>query len=922
MFWLLGIALLAVMLAALSAATDIGVPESVWLGTIAPSVLPIIGIAIALIMMILQYRKPLSVCRADKSQRLLVLGQKIVQIGLAILLIVISILQVIHHHQSAQQRQITQSHRVQALVRIEALSDSVMTEDTGYRQAAVIEAMLPMTKKLSSTELNQLAKHALDDNSLWQANSLAEPKRVLLQAYPQPNQPVKSSKPTSKFLSNLQKKRQNDGDNLAEKLNALMPNERRLMTLTIKPLEQSNEATSGFDSYRWLRSRHIDGTAQIQAVSELTITNWQPSTDEGFLQQFRQTINQGRFKLREHFYQGWDTFSKEQQQARAVTLSLLTGDRSLIHRDTKELYQIAGISHLLAISGAHVLFLALILAAMVSKLIERFWTQGYQRLSRWQWRFLVMVAAAFLYALFTGFDVPAARTAWTLLLVGLVRLTLLPISTRQVLLALAVVMAWFDPLMLWQAGYWLSFIAVALLLAYEEKRAKIQSGDTIYSAWRNRTWQAFISLFKLQGWLFLALLPVTLILFNKVSLWGLVVNLFAIGLFGWLLVPLNLLAGVVYLVSPAAADQIWQLITQMLIQLHQLIAWLTELGGAKQAWLTTAMTPSLLLITVLLLLPWLLPRGLIGRYLAIPPLFLLIMTVSAQNQALLSTPTLYVLPTGDTLISAALLQYPVVSKDDSTRQISWLILADHRAIDNKSWQSRPSQLSAEVLSATLTDNLQRLNISRLDGLVVQSAAAHVELSAQSSLPLLPAVAAKLSEQLIIHNYWQAGMINDLPKGAITAQGCQSGKVWQADGSVSLTDSPIRIEALTGWLEINDSRVWDCSIQISSQAAIEIVYFNLANPKTSPKAALQMRNSSATNRQAKAYQLILDGSRHPYHWQLWELLCPNQAHYEGKSVWVGHSRSQTSSETLNKLAIGSAVTYDRKPFEAALTMLPP
>lgn len=69
----------------------------------------------------------------------------------------------------------------------------------------------------------------------------------------------------------------------------------------------------------------------------------------------------------------------------------------------------------------------------------------YRYVPRWQVRWWVMIAAAFIYALFTGFDVPAARTAWMLFAIGLVRLTLLPVSTMRVLFALAVLMAWLDP---------------------------------------------------------------------------------------------------------------------------------------------------------------------------------------------------------------------------------------------------------------------------------------------------------------------------------------------------------------------------------------------------------------------------------------------------------------------------------------------
>ncbi|WP_352284826.1 ComEC/Rec2 family competence protein, partial [Pseudoalteromonas sp. Q18-MNA-CIBAN-0097] len=78
-----------------------------------------------------------------------------------------------------------------------------------------------------------------------------------------------------------------------------------------------------------------------------------------------------------------------------------------------------------AISGTHVLFLAIMLAGAVVLSFNRLYPALYRRIPRWQVRWWVMISAAFIYALFTGFDVPAARTAWMLLAIGLVRLTLL-----------------------------------------------------------------------------------------------------------------------------------------------------------------------------------------------------------------------------------------------------------------------------------------------------------------------------------------------------------------------------------------------------------------------------------------------------------------------------------------------------------------
>ena len=517
-------------------------------------------------------------------------------------------------HQQAQSSAIKKPLRVQALVSIEGISDSVydVASDNGYRQVATISQISPLLSELTAQDLDNLTanyavnykeglNNSLSKNSEHTANlnhdnyedfeSFERTEyRVLLNAYQKKPKPKKPSKKYSTKQAKNPFKQSQTID-----LNHLQPGDQLLMTLTLAPLANSEQALNnptGFDSYRWLRGRHIDGVANIIATSTATIpfddSAALSKADESYLYRLRSVIDQGRWQLRQYFYQDWAAQNTAQQQAKAVTLSLLTGDRSLINRDTKDLYQLAGISHLLAISGTHVLFLAIVLAGLAVLLLNRFCPSLYRHIPRWQVRWWVMISAAFIYALFTGFDVPAARTAWMLLAIGLIRLTLLPISTMRILLALAVLMAWLDPYVLWQAGYWLSFIAVALLLKYEDSSGQWSQAElTQLTAFSHdddknkqllkRMWLGFKRLFKLQFWLFIALLPITLLLFGKASLLGLVVNLFAIGLFGWVIVPLNLLAGLCYLIVPTLADAIWTLVIAIVAYLHELIIWLTAL---------------------------------------------------------------------------------------------------------------------------------------------------------------------------------------------------------------------------------------------------------------------------------------------------------------------------------------------------------
>ncbi len=971
MYWLVGSLVIIAMMGVLAVADNVAMPIDMPLLNVvsATGLLWLLVIFAIILLSATQLNSPsVNTQSTNKTRSVsspndvkLSLFSKYFLFGLlAIGLVVGSALQALVAHQQAETTKITDSIRVQALVRIEGISDSVYdaSTDSGYRQVAVVTHLMPLvaeltpqdladsTRNYSKEENNSLSK-SYSDNFEKKPNNHIE-YRVLLNAYP------KNTSNNDSFSS----------------LNDLQPGDELFMSLALVPLSTSKQAISnpsGFDGYRWLRGRHIDGVANILAVSALTVSKsnndealQQASTSDSYFQRFRTRIDIGRWQLRDHFYRDWPAQTTAEQQTRAVTLSLLTGDRSLINRDTKDLYQLAGISHLLAISGTHVLFLAIVLGGAVVLLFNRLCPVVYRYMPRWQVRWWVMIGAAFIYALFTGFDVPAARTAWMLLAIGLVRLTLLPISTMRVLLALAVLMAWQDPYVLWQAGYWLSFIAVALLLKYEdtsyqhttealrssydEHRSK---GDRVlYHALR-----AGRRMFKLQFWLFLTLLPITLLLFGKASLWGLIVNLFAIGLFGWVIVPLNLLAGLFYLLSPTIADSIWSLVSAIVGNLHELIGWLTSLPALTDAWLYTPVNMAILLMVLLSIVPWLLPRGLLSRWLALPPLTLLMMTVYANQQSLVTVPTLYILPTGDPYISAALLQFPLHnqsvsnSKDRSSLakdNTSWLFLADHRPTATR---TMPSNLTADKLSVSLEQQLGSLSVDKLEGIIVQSSSTvltdtlnaseqNMVVSAKNS-ELLPLAVAQLNQQLPVSQYWQAGRserwsafqqaskIAAQSKGKtnISAQGCEQGKTWQvASGDVS-------IQAMTGWSEIGDTSVWDCTIAIDSSVPIQVLRYNAADPLKS--LSVNSQTKIADNQLDTDYKnlslsrLVLDTDTHPRVWQMWSLLCSADSNNDSmrfKNItWLGHSASQMTTDVISRQSINDIITYDDKPLEASLSL---
>jgi competence protein ComEC len=152
--------------------------------------------------------------------------------------------------------------------------------------------------------------------------------------------------------------------------------------------------------------------------------------------------------------------------AAGVLAALAVGDQAAIDRADWALFRATGTAHLMAISGLHITMFAWLAAAAMGALWRRagtlpLWWPAPQT-ARWGG-----VALAAAYALLAGWGVPAQRTVWMLACAALLRALGLRWPWPLLLGAAAVVVSALDPWALLQAGFWLSFAAVGLLMASE-----------------------------------------------------------------------------------------------------------------------------------------------------------------------------------------------------------------------------------------------------------------------------------------------------------------------------------------------------------------------------------------------------------------------------------------------------------------------
>ncbi|MDH3615730.1 MAG: DNA internalization-related competence protein ComEC/Rec2 [Gammaproteobacteria bacterium] len=222
----------------------------------------------------------------------------------------------------------------------------------------------------------------------------------------------------------------------------------------------------------------------------------------------------------------------ESRDASAVLAAVGVGARHLISSAQWDNYAMSGTSHLMAISGLHIG-----LAATFAFLLARALLGGLRTKSNVQIAAIgVGVLVAMLYAAVSGFGVPAQRASLMLLVAALAVVRRRPVDPFATVSVAAVAVFILDPVATMTPGFNLSFAAVVLLLWLARCRNSTAGGRRFIARAVNTVRQ----LFTMQVFLLLGLVPLTVILFDRVALLATPVNLVAVPLFSAVTVPLTL----------------------------------------------------------------------------------------------------------------------------------------------------------------------------------------------------------------------------------------------------------------------------------------------------------------------------------------------------------------------------------------------
>ena len=345
----------------------------------------------------------------------------------------------------------------------------------------------------------------------------------------------------------------------------------------------------GFDYEKWLFTQRIIATGYVRDGKKIyTVQNKKLKDSEGL-----KTIDYWRQAIHSFIQERVDT-----QSSAAVLSALLVAVRDELDERQWNLLQATGTSHLIAISGLHIAVVASF-AFFPIMLLWRLFPGLNEALPVRIAGAIVGTLFAICYAMLAGFTLPTQR-ALLMVIIGMWGL----ISKRNydattiLSFALILVLMW-DPLAAMTISFWLSFLAVFLIL-YFIKRQK-----------EKPRWMVI----KLQIFLSLAMLPLTLLFFGSASLTSPLANLIAIPWVSLVIVPVSLVA---LLMMPVSTFIATQLLSFSAFMIDILFKSLALISGSALSMVSFTEVPDFLLIVAFLgLLVLILPKGFPGRWLGI-----------------------------------------------------------------------------------------------------------------------------------------------------------------------------------------------------------------------------------------------------------------------------------------------------------------
>ena len=344
----------------------------------------------------------------------------------------------------------------------------------------------------------------------------------------------------------------------------------------------------GFDYEKWLFTERISATGYIRESPKDKVSQHKRLSESPWW-----SIN----RLRQSIHNKIQT-SVENKTSAAILSALVVAVRTQFDDEQWKLLQQTGTSHLVAISGLHIAVVAGF-AFLPIMLIWGLFPRLNERVPLRVAGAVAGVIFATLYAMLAGFTLPTQRALLMVVIALLGLLLKRNYHASTILAVVAVAVLLLDPLAAMTVSFWLSFLAVALILIVLKRQLE----------------KPILQLIKLQIVLSLGMLPLTLFFFGSASLLSPIANLLAIPWVSFVVVPLSLLALVFMPISSFISNGLFSIAA---LAIDWMFSGFELLSKSLLANLNIAEIPSVYLLSAFAgFLFLLLPKGFPARWLGL-----------------------------------------------------------------------------------------------------------------------------------------------------------------------------------------------------------------------------------------------------------------------------------------------------------------
>jgi competence protein ComEC len=195
----------------------------------------------------------------------------------------------------------------------------------------------------------------------------------------------------------------------------------------------------------------------------------------------------------------------------AVAATLVLGYRSDLSAETLDVYAKTGTIHILSVSGMHVGLIYMILNWLLSFIDSKHFLKLLKT--------LLIVVLIWAYSLLTGFSPSVLRSAIMISVFIIAKLFAKTTNSYNIIAFAAFSLLVYNPFLIWDVGFQLSFLAVFGLIYLQPK---IYAWLRVENRWLDKLWSAVAISIAAQ----LATYPLSIYYFHQFPLYFLISNLF------------------------------------------------------------------------------------------------------------------------------------------------------------------------------------------------------------------------------------------------------------------------------------------------------------------------------------------------------------------------------------------------------------